>query len=294
MRSALQKSAIVFRAIFLDPRGWVGWIVFFIKPIRSAIDTLSEMDFLAGYWTSIGTFLSTGWGTLASVCIGAVILGYSIRHSMREPKQDGVSDIVDLRKVESATPISPALLPASTPLKSYSASEKDELRDALRDLSKLLSRVGDDIAEKTRVIQNRWDVQSEIVQQHGKPDTIALGGQLDKLGDLTAVLNRALYDEDGLLKKYRSYASEINSIIKLPENSPNYNPISIFQMSINGFRDGISAIEMSFKHNDQQLLFAMMQNMRPALFDLQAGDYGFREWLDQTKRRLDDFRSLSL
>jgi hypothetical protein len=82
----------------------------------------------------------------------------------------------------------------------------------------------------------------------------------------------------------------MKSVLQLPENSPNYNPIAILQVCIDNFRDGVRAIDLASKHSDWRLIDQMMQNMRPMLLNLQNGDGIFRTWLDQTRKRMETFR----
>jgi hypothetical protein len=75
------------RAIFVPYGllGLFGWVITFAKPLIWIIDRLSEIDFLATYAGAFGQFLNTGWGTLASVGVGATIIGYSIFQGLRQP-----------------------------------------------------------------------------------------------------------------------------------------------------------------------------------------------------------------
>jgi hypothetical protein len=75
MRRALKISTAV-----------AGTVIAFSKPIFKIIDRLSEMDFLTTYAGPVGRFLDTGWGTFASIVVGAGIIGFSIYHGLRQQR----------------------------------------------------------------------------------------------------------------------------------------------------------------------------------------------------------------
>lgn len=129
-----------------------------------------------------------------------------------------------------------------------------------------------------------------MIAQQRVPDTIALGGQLDALANATVVLSRSFFDDDGLIEKHKTYADEMKNILQISLNASS-NPLSVLQRSINGLRDGVSTIELASKYSDQRLTAQMMQNMRPMLDNLVSGDNAFRNWLAQTRQRIDAFRN---
>ncbi|MGH6879188.1 MAG: hypothetical protein ACREHV_17650 [Rhizomicrobium sp.] len=113
---------------------------------------------------------------------------------------------------------------------------------------------------------------------------------LDKLSDETVALNKSIFDENGLYKKYSSYSDELDSVIGFQENGPN-NPISTLQRGINTFRDGINAIVAAKKYNDRSMVEQMANVIaRTGLAGLQDGDSAFRGWRDETLKRIGEFR----
>src|ERR1700730_11206703 len=76
-----------FRASLSGP-GLLGWLVALVKPIAKAMNMASDIDLLANYFGASGRFLETGWGTLMSVVLGAVIIGYAIYRNMRRAAKD--------------------------------------------------------------------------------------------------------------------------------------------------------------------------------------------------------------
>lgn len=178
----------------------------------------------------------------------------------------------------------------ATPPKFYSPRNKNELADALTDLSGILNANADEIVRKTQTFINTWNNQATLIAQQRVPDTIALGGQLDALANATVVLSRSFFDDDGLIEKHKTYADEMKNILQISLNASS-NPLSVLQRSINGLRDGVSTIELASKYSDQRLTAQMMQNMRPMLDNLVSGDNAFRNWLAQTRQRIDAFRN---
>jgi len=64
--------------------GLLGLVVTLWKPLYRAIDMLGNLDFLHNNWGEIGKFLDSGMGTLVSVAVGAIIIGYSIIRGLQE------------------------------------------------------------------------------------------------------------------------------------------------------------------------------------------------------------------
>jgi hypothetical protein len=87
MRSIINIIKAAFRASLSGP-GLLGWLVALVKPIAKALNMASDIDLLANYFGSAGKFLETGWGTLTSVILGAVIIGYAVYLNMRHAAKD--------------------------------------------------------------------------------------------------------------------------------------------------------------------------------------------------------------
>lgn len=60
--------------------GPIGWLVWLFKPIARGLNMLGDVDLLGNYLGGAGKFLASGWGTLACVVVGAVIVGSAILH----------------------------------------------------------------------------------------------------------------------------------------------------------------------------------------------------------------------
>jgi hypothetical protein len=91
----------------------LGSVITFAKPLIWIIDRLSEIDFLTIHSGAFGRFLDTGWGTLASVGVGATIIGVSIFQGLRQPAPANI-------RVPNQTP------KATGPTPSYEWSLLDE------------------------------------------------------------------------------------------------------------------------------------------------------------------------
>jgi len=179
---------------------------------------------------------------------------------------------------------------ASVPAgKFYSPRNKSDLADALTDISGLLNTTGDDIVKRTSRIMRNWDrrYQTEKPTMAHMAELIA---QLNDLSAATVVLNRALYDDDGLLTKYKTYGDELGAVLNLPGNSSPQSPITVFQVSVNDFASGVSDIERACKYDDAALVDSMKRNMTPVLHQFQRGDETFNSWLADTRKRIAEFR----
>jgi hypothetical protein len=86
MRSIIKVIKAAFLASLRGP-GLLGWLVALIKPIAKGLSMAGDIDLLANYFGAVGKFLDTGWGTLASFALGAIIIGYAIHRRIQlEPK----------------------------------------------------------------------------------------------------------------------------------------------------------------------------------------------------------------
>jgi hypothetical protein len=192
----------------------------------------------------------------------------------------------------AASAITNLVVVGKAPLvKFYSRRNKEELADVLTDLSVLLDTTGDQIVKKHQETLGRWNMESTLTRQGRQPDTTALLGKLNELQNLTVVLHRALCDDGGFLAKNQVYSEELNSVLQLSQNALNDNPIDIFRRSVNAFREGMEAIELAQRHNDQRLILVMVWNMTPARDTFLKVDGGFRAWQHETKKRIATFRT---
>src|ERR1700730_8191400 len=108
MRSIFRLIAAALRASLTGP-GLLGWLVALIKPIAKVLSMAGDIDLLANYFGVAGRFLETGWGTLTSVVLGAVIIGYAIHRKMQFPetKAPVKHEDSELVQAKSAIPANP-------------------------------------------------------------------------------------------------------------------------------------------------------------------------------------------
>jgi hypothetical protein len=66
--------------------GAIGWMVWLLILFMRLLSVLGDIDLLHNYLGSVGSFLETGWGTLISIVVGAIIVGSAIHHGIRNPK----------------------------------------------------------------------------------------------------------------------------------------------------------------------------------------------------------------
>jgi hypothetical protein len=91
MRSTIKVIKAALRASLTGP-GLLGWLIALIKPIAKVLSMASDVDLLANYFGAVGRFLQTGWGTLASIVLGTVIIGYAI-HRRIQLEPGGITQI---------------------------------------------------------------------------------------------------------------------------------------------------------------------------------------------------------
>jgi len=85
--------------------GWsivafLGAVLGFLKPLLWIVEKLGAWDFFVYSKVGIGTFLMTGWSTLATVIVGAIIVIFALRqnpaesqtHCMEPAPQAGVPE----------------------------------------------------------------------------------------------------------------------------------------------------------------------------------------------------------
>ena len=74
----LAKFSQLLRDSLSGP-GFLGWALFLYKPLNSALAVAGGADLLSNYGGAAGRFLDTGWGTLVSLALGAIIIGYALQ-----------------------------------------------------------------------------------------------------------------------------------------------------------------------------------------------------------------------
>lgn len=111
MRSIIKLIAAALRASLTGP-GLLGWFVALTKPIAKILSMAGDVDLLANYFGVAGRFLETGWGTLTSVVLGAVIIGYAIHRKM-QLKPTGLGDKAPVKHEDSELVQAKSAIPAN-------------------------------------------------------------------------------------------------------------------------------------------------------------------------------------
>lgn len=224
---------------------------------------------------------------LGLMIIGIISAGFAVYASWYiHPKLRPISQV----NQENIVPQKEKLVQSK---KYYSQQDKENLTNALRDLSVILNTNGANITKKAQQISGIW---SNEIRENKMPETASLIVQLNDLSNLTAVLHRALFDEDGFMKKHQVYINELSPILQIKEKPPNtiFHPIAKLQISINGFRDVLSSIGLAEKYNDKQLISSMIRDSRMALENYMNGINTFNGWLGETQNRIKVFRNSEL
>lgn len=270
------------------PLNWIAYGSLGTTAILTAINAAAKENSALSNWFS--PFLKTyvlGYGPAIFFIIASIIFIYQKIKGGKVAKAGKATTVFSV-----SGPVLPPTLGLAKPKKFYSERNKSDLANALTDLSEILNANGANIAQKAQQIVMIW---SGELRGNKMPDTAALIGQLNDLGNLTAVLNRAIFDDDGFVKKYQTYADELKPVLQLPPPQIALdNPIAIFQTSINGFRDVLSSIDFAKKYNDQELISYMIRDSRLAFSKYMNGISVFRGWLDETQKRINTFRNSQL
>jgi hypothetical protein len=124
---------------------------------------------------------------------------------------------------EAPSPRAPiATAPYQTPPRqpsSYTSNEKDDLRNALRELSKILNTDGVYLGNKTDAAMAAWTA----IIDYAKPSSVQdLQNNLAETTNAAVKLRSDLEDMNGPLKEYWSYHGEILAVINFSDkpNSP--------------------------------------------------------------------------
>lgn len=178
--------------------------------------------------------------------------------------------------------------PQTPKRETYSEAEREELRNAMRALSKLLESEGTEIDTKTTSAFQSW---ANLINNRGEipePDLALLMSRLDDLRKSLNTFDESLFDENGPLKEYMSYKDELSSVIKISQNGN--DPISNVGYASTRLKQRISVIdEAALKHSDPQLIHQMI-GMDAGVSDLQNALKQYSDWMNETKGQIEIFR----
>jgi hypothetical protein len=180
-------------------------------------------------------------------------------------------------------------VPAPPPTK-YSELEKEDLRNATRELSKILDGQGGEVAQKINDAFAAWNGLSGSPNRGGPQPVEA---SLESLSKSITDLRVALRDYTGPLQAYRSYADDISPLLNLSWASAERNALLGLGQSAGRFRANLSVLDQVVKCSDQNLLNSVL-SLDFGESDLQAKQKEYLMWLQQTKRRIAAFRESRL
>jgi hypothetical protein len=274
--------------------------------IKAAAGWWTGAVVLAGfdwYWIKIKTwfgsrFAATAnnvatdfrWWALALVVVFAYVAGSDIYRAAT-----GTKDVPQTPAVTSA-PAPPATSKPVTSqptshVKVYSQAEKEDLRNAMREIAKTVDGHGNDVSMKIEEVLRAWDKLSNSTQ----PSTIPI--LLQKLGDLNdslSTLKNSVDRQDGsLIKQYRSYSEEVMSILNLPQPWQS-NAVENLWVMTERFKGKIILVDQATKCGDALTLKSLVQGLDLGLVSFQNAQAKFLDWMAQTKQRIADFRTASL
>ena len=171
------------------------------------------------------------------------------------------------------------------PVKYRSQTAKDRLADALDEITILLNASKNEIVKAYEKFHRAWVAQSHAVAT-GKVDPALMIESLQELTTAMMMMNRGLYAEDGLLRKYEIDAEELSSILKQDKDN---NASTFAGHAASRLRDGISVLDSIVQPRS---LEAMMIRVLPhvhAEYDLEMQK--FLRWMSECNVRSDMLRS---
>ncbi|MCX5888213.1 MAG: hypothetical protein NTY36_02015 [Deltaproteobacteria bacterium] len=275
------------------PLSWIAYGSLGTTAILTAINAAAKENSAVSNWLS--PFLKIyllGYGPAIFLMIATL---FFIIDRVKSRK------VTEIGKTTTALPMPTPVLSITPvlakPKKFYSERNKSDLANALTDLSEMLNNDGLIIIQKAQEIVTTWNDES---RSQKLPNFAVLIDQLNEVGNLANTLYQNLYHYNGFLKKHAVYSDELCPILQtrmIPSKTPNIpnNSIPTFQGSINGFRNVLSSIlPAAEKYNDRNLIFSMLAISRQSFDDYIKGIRIFKEWFDETQKRIAAFRNSQL
>ena len=186
----------------------------------------------------------------------------------------------------TAVPLSPEPQPTS-PAKVFSQTEKEYLKNVMRDISKIIEGQGDDVDKKIDDMLTTWNDLSN------SPQLSWISAFTKKLDDLTnslSTLRSSLNYQDGaIIKRYRSYSEEIKTVLDLQQDWRS-NPIENLSVMADRFKQNTSVVNRAANCSEQQLWISLVQQLDLGFSSLQIAASTFSVWLPQTQQRIGNFK----
>jgi hypothetical protein len=170
---------------------------------------------------------------------------------------------------------------APQPKSRYSPAEKEDLKNAMRDISKVIN--DHDLLDKINEALVSWD---RLSAPSGIPE---LSTRLDDLVGSISRLRTSLDYQDGIiLKQYGSYSQEIKSVLDRPPNWQS-DPVSGLHVVTNRFKESMPILVNASKCSDEKLFLWVRFNIGGQ--ELKTAQKAFVDWITRTNQRIDNFRN---
>jgi hypothetical protein len=226
----------------------------------------------------------TAWRTFRRFVNVALTVGLALSWYNAGKQHQPIAPSSSSAPVAAAPPQPPRRLPAS-----YTQNEKKDLRNALRELSKILNTDGTDLANKANATMAAW----ATIIDYAKPlATQELQNNLAGTANAAIKLRSDLEDMNGPLKEYWTYHDEILAIINFSDK-PNSRPEPV--SAILGPAEGLSRVAAVLgdvaKYNDAGLLRAVATMDVNAPRPFETARENFTDWLKQADVAISKFRA---
>lgn len=257
--------------------GWIAYGCLAISAYGTAFAKFS-VEYPAMYdWLPLQIRSYMGYMPATLVSIATIIL---IIQWIKDGKATEVERATMVLPPNSVSPLPHVL---SKPKKFYSDRNKSDLANALTDLSEILNKYGPNIMQKAQYVIPIWNLGSSRISSQDITNLIA---GLNEIGSLANSLYQTLHNDNGFINKYIAYNDELGQILH------NYDLIpQQFIGSINRFRNVLMTIQRAEKHDDRDLINLMMADSRPAFDEYMKIIRIFKEWFDETPKRIAAFRN---
>lgn len=203
------------------------------------------------------------------VFIGALLLLFGVGWSWKSAAPVAASAAPQISVAEIATK------------PNYPKRARDDLADAMADLSEILNKYGEEIVSRSDHISMLFG--NDVVKNG--PQIL---DELDKAIALTVELSKVIDGDNGYRRKYRTYEAEIEKVLDMPPNAPSYNAISVLQTKLNAVANATKSVQSIVDMGaTPQVLGGLINSYQPTRQVLGDGRNYFSAWVGNTRQRID-------
>jgi hypothetical protein len=188
-----------------------------------------------------------------------------------------------------ATDAVPLVLPKavmSPPSIKYSDAEKNELRDAIRQVVKLLDGDGEKLADQINAVLQVWDT---IYNTNDFTAASTFINNVHVLERQVAQLRDNLVGKPGtLMYRYNSYSKELEFILQLPKEWQ-HDPLLNLQVMAVRFKDNFVTVKNATATSDPALIRNML-DLGLGVPQLQDAQKNYLDWIRDAKNRVEQLR----